>query len=698
MIPKKQWIMCAALFAVAAVSAIPLANAEDPDWCNLQWPAAVEVETGQPTELIYGQVYELGITPQPGAYPGLMAQLGYGPDGSDPAQGGWTWVNTTWNAQVGDNDEYMGTLTLNSPGTYDYAYRYRIEGGAYCYGDLDGSANGYDPAQAGSLTVTGSPIPTRTPTSTPTQGPTNTPTSTPTGPTATPSETPTPSSTEPSTKTPTATPTGATPTPTNTPVGGEVDWCNLQYPPTMDATEGVISEVIYGQVYVEGVTPGTGQGMGVSAQVGYGMTGTFPDMGGWTWFAADYNADAGDNDEYRGTIMIPTAGTYDYSFRFSYLNGSYCYGDLDGSGNGYDPAQAGVITVHPYETPGPTSTPSNYTPTPPPSTQWCNLQWPPTMTSAAGDDTETVYGQVYHPDVTDKPGQGLGITADLGYGPDGDMPWEDSWVWTEAVYNVDAGNNDEYMATMNVPVAGTYDYAYRYSLDGGLYCYGDLNGSDDGYSPDQAGSLTVTDGSDTPTPEPNTPTPTNTVGPGTPTYTPIPPTNTPTPSPTNTVGPGTPTNTPVPPTNTPTPSPTNTAGPGSPTNTPIPTATPTQPPALGVTLEMPDTYYTPGETCYLNATLNNPGNALVDIAVVVLLDINIGEYWFWPTWIHYPPDVDFEIRTVATGSETLSIIPPFDWPSGAGSFSGAMFYGAMLNSSITELIGSLGMVTFGFGE
>ncbi|MCE9616189.1 MAG: hypothetical protein K8T26_18100 [Lentisphaerae bacterium] len=124
------------------------------DWCNLQFPPDQRVRVGVPTGFIYGQVWINGETSKGGATPGLAAQLGYGPDGSDPATSpDWVWVNATYNLDVGNNDEYMATLTAAHPGVYDYAYRYSWFGGAYAYGDLDGMANGYDPAQAGHLVV-----------------------------------------------------------------------------------------------------------------------------------------------------------------------------------------------------------------------------------------------------------------------------------------------------------------------------------------------------------------------------------------------------------------------------------------------------------------------------------------------------------------------------------------------------------------
>jgi len=128
---------------------------------------------------------------------------------------------------------------------------------------------------------------------------------------------------------------------------------------------------------------------------------------------------------------------------------------------------------------------------------WCNLQYPASTTTQVQVASELITGRVYAQGVTDQPGQGQGITSQLGYGPAGSDPTTDaSWVWTDAVYNVDADEvNDEYMANLTVAQAGQYDYAYRVN-GGGDWTYCDLNGSDDGYSTDQAGKLTVQDQSE----------------------------------------------------------------------------------------------------------------------------------------------------------------------------------------------------------
>jgi hypothetical protein len=71
-----------------------------------------------------------------------------------------------------------------------------------------------------------------------------------------------------------------------------------------------------------------------------------------------------------------------------------------------------------------------------------------------------------------------------------------AWSWVQATFNPQTlnPNNDEARATLWVD-AGTAYYAFRFSRDGGSYCYGDLDGNGaaiaNGFSGDQLGVATV---------------------------------------------------------------------------------------------------------------------------------------------------------------------------------------------------------------
>lgn len=138
--------------ASAEVSALPHYRI---GWANLQWPPAIShtVSAINTTPDIYGQVWIDGVTSQPGATPGLRAQVGYGPQGSDPRGSNWVWVEATFNVAAGNNDEFKAQLQPETVGTFDYVFRYSTTNGRdWLYADRSGPFSGLPP-QPGVLTV-----------------------------------------------------------------------------------------------------------------------------------------------------------------------------------------------------------------------------------------------------------------------------------------------------------------------------------------------------------------------------------------------------------------------------------------------------------------------------------------------------------------------------------------------------------------
>ncbi len=126
------------------------------DWNNLQWPPTGAITTGDAHD-VYAQVYEAGLTDvTSGQAPGIEAWIGTSTADTDPSTGGWTWAIATFNAEVGNNDEYM--LDIGSglaAGTYYYASRFRLNGGPFTYG----GTGGFWANDSGVLTVTDPPPP-----------------------------------------------------------------------------------------------------------------------------------------------------------------------------------------------------------------------------------------------------------------------------------------------------------------------------------------------------------------------------------------------------------------------------------------------------------------------------------------------------------------------------------------------------------
>ena len=131
--------------------------ADLPDYANLQFPYTAIINQGG-SVTVYGQVYEGGLTDVVpniiGQAPGILAWVGYSTTDTNPNT--WTnWTAATWNSgMIGNNDEYQANLGADLlPGTYYYATRYQLNGGAFVYGATNfGFWNGTDKIN-GVLTV-----------------------------------------------------------------------------------------------------------------------------------------------------------------------------------------------------------------------------------------------------------------------------------------------------------------------------------------------------------------------------------------------------------------------------------------------------------------------------------------------------------------------------------------------------------------
>jgi glycosidase len=142
-----------------------------------------------------------------------------------------------------------------------------------------------------------------------------------------------------------------------------IGWANLQWPPHIDHVISALfpTENVYGQVWIDGHTQLPGPTEGLLAEVGYGPGGSHPEgHPDWLWVPATFNVDAGSNDEFMGQLLPEVVGTYDFAYRYSTTAGrTWVYADLDGTGNGYDPAKAGDLVVIPSADNTPPDVPQN---------------------------------------------------------------------------------------------------------------------------------------------------------------------------------------------------------------------------------------------------------------------------------------------------------------------------------------------------
>jgi hypothetical protein len=162
--------------ALAALSSTCFGFASLPVWVNgvpvwqqadqatLISSATISMSAGSTTPDILGSLYKSGLTESAGPATGVVAQLGYGAFGSDPRYSTWTWLPVTYYSQLGTADEYTGSFSISTPGTYAYTYRFSLDnGGTWTAADLagDGSnpAVAFVPSDIGTLTVNQLPVP-----------------------------------------------------------------------------------------------------------------------------------------------------------------------------------------------------------------------------------------------------------------------------------------------------------------------------------------------------------------------------------------------------------------------------------------------------------------------------------------------------------------------------------------------------------
>ena len=219
---------------------------------------------------------EPGVTNLPGEAAGIEAWIGYSSVDDDPSTGtGWTWISATYAGDVGGNDIHLADIGSG------------LAPGTYYYATrhrLNGCAFTYGGFLGPFWSNDSQPI---------------------------------------------------------TVIADQVDFCNVDFPKTATITTGGTHDV-YAHAYEPGVTDAAGQGANLEAWIGYTTVGINHQpwqATGWTWVAATYDSDFGNNDVYVAEIgSALAAGTYYYASRFR-LNGSdFSYGGIqfDNVGNFWD--------------------------------------------------------------------------------------------------------------------------------------------------------------------------------------------------------------------------------------------------------------------------------------------------------------------------------------------------------------------------
>ncbi len=495
------------------------------DSCVVQFPAVMTTWEGRTSESSYGRVFVQGLTEAAGAAPGIEGQVGYGATDVDPSSASWVWSsNAAFNIDdPGGGEEYAMAFVGPAAGNYGVAWRFRIDAGPWTYCDLDGSSNGIQAAQLVPLTAnafdvsncfiessnaTQTVLPNTTslpyslevtvPTLTDAAGQ-GTPLTVQVGSGAVGSAPATwtnwsaaayvndanqadrYNATLTSPSTPSAVDVafrvqvGARPFvycdrdgSTNgyqsaqaarlTSAAALIDACKLEAVSAFNLPSGA-PLTITARTSINGVTSLPGAAPNLRMQVGIGPVGDNASTSAlWGWKEATFAADQTGSDEFTATVFPAYTGGRAASARASLDGVSWTYCDLNGSNvDGYEVTQQYDVTV------------TNHA-----EFDFCNLQFPSTA-----DGGTTIYGQIYEGGLT--PNASTPFIAQLGVGAETEDPGV-AWSWSAATFSATVSNNNEYRATLPTAAPPGQRYAFRYTLDAGVWCFGDSDGSQNGFS------------------------------------------------------------------------------------------------------------------------------------------------------------------------------------------------------------------------
>jgi hypothetical protein len=143
------------------------------------------------------------------------------------------------------------------------------------------------------------------------------------------------------------------PTPDSDPNTFSVEYARIDFPCYVNNSIGQGMPNVYGRLYAPGLTditlnaPDLYSGLLV-AQLGTGPHGSQPDSSAeWIWLPAEAIQGDGIEDIYVSVLPTLGAGVYDYAFRFGKIGETLVYADCNGSQDGYNPEQAGILEVMP---------------------------------------------------------------------------------------------------------------------------------------------------------------------------------------------------------------------------------------------------------------------------------------------------------------------------------------------------------------
>ena len=122
-------------------------------WYNMEWiHETADTGNGSNTSITvdlnssitgYAQAWADGVTNAVGQGDGVECWLGAHDSNTDPSA--WSedsWIVAAYLEDIGNNDKYMATGVLDTPGTFYIVSRWRLNGGPYTYGGFNGPWDG----------------------------------------------------------------------------------------------------------------------------------------------------------------------------------------------------------------------------------------------------------------------------------------------------------------------------------------------------------------------------------------------------------------------------------------------------------------------------------------------------------------------------------------------------------------------------
>ena len=117
---------------------------------------------------------------------------------------------------------------------------------------------------------------------------------------------------------------------------------------------------------------------------------------------------------------------------------------------------------------------------------------------------------------------------------------------------------------------------------------------------------------------------------------------------------------------------------------------------IALELQMPGTVFLTGSLFYLDLEITDRGPDQSAASVFIALNVGTDDYWFFPSWVKYPPDFDSQAMNIqGFSTTTVQVIPEFNWPEDTGAFFNASFIAAVVSNG-GELISNIPVKPFGW--